>query len=518
MRRASAQRRARGVPARDGRAQPARRSRRCVPGFVRAVRLPRSRPISRRPSGGSPWWSSAFRTTRSWSRRSRTYSSSGRAMRMPWPRPIGRSSSTRIFADPWSLEGPRCAHLGRFDEAIGALAGCAARFPAATDCLKVQTYVFEQEGRCAEMKSVARAWLARDPASPGALGLLAEAMAATGQPSEAVRSVLERKWARLPAAQREHASLLDGALLDALAGDFAAAEKRRPRRWPRRCRRNPNEIVHRAHARLRVELAQEAGRSAPRRKARRRLPATTRSVDRRRGHRGCARPHAAARPCAARRRLLPQTAHWKRSARRSRSAGRRACGVAARLRLDGKPRGDGRDARAGARGAGGRRSLRRAPAVRPMRSSTPSWAACACSRATRPRRSLRFGARRRRAAPCPTLHAHARARAPGASAGDGGRPPRRVHGLSDGARPVGRRQASLRVRGAGERADRGARLRRRASLIRALTPPASSAEQRLLSPGQPSATLAQRATRDRADPRHFSRLPVRHTGCTGDRA
>jgi serine/threonine-protein kinase len=165
------------------------------------------------------------------------------------------------FADPWSLKGSALAQLGRFPEALGALERCAERFPAATDCLKVEADILEQQGECARMEAVARRWLAKQPTSAGALTALATSLVAIGKHRDSVIAVLEQKWARVEPAGRAAVELADRLPLDVLGGDLAAAELK-ARELERLTAADSNEAAHRAPSTYLVELLHETGRDA----------------------------------------------------------------------------------------------------------------------------------------------------------------------------------------------------------------------------------------------------------------
>jgi eukaryotic-like serine/threonine-protein kinase len=164
------------------------------------------------------------------------------------------------FADPWSLKGVALAQLGRFPEAVAALEQCADRFPAATDCLKVEADILEQQGSCAQMEAVARRWLAKQPASGGALGALAAALVATGKRRETVVAALEQKWARIEEPRRATVEVGDRLPLDVLAGDFSLAEHD-AHELERAVAADSNEASHLAPGKYLVELAFETGRA-----------------------------------------------------------------------------------------------------------------------------------------------------------------------------------------------------------------------------------------------------------------
>jgi serine/threonine-protein kinase len=166
------------------------------------------------------------------------------------------------FADPWSLEGNALAQLGRFSESLATLERCAERFPAATDCLTVQTAVLEQQGQCADLEKLARRWLGKQPTSPAALGALASAMIGNGKHPDTVVAVLEQRWARIGEAEpgaRARVELADRLPLDVLAGDFAAAE-RRAAALEALTAADSDEASHVAPASYAIELLHERGR------------------------------------------------------------------------------------------------------------------------------------------------------------------------------------------------------------------------------------------------------------------
>ena len=164
------------------------------------------------------------------------------------------------FADPWSLKGHALARLGRFPEAIVALEQCVERFPAASDCLKIQVDILNAQGSCPRMGAVARIWLAKQPSSASALGAVAASLVAAGKPRETVMTVLQQKWARTEVPKRPAVELADRLPLDVLAGDFVTAEKE-ARKLDETVATDANEAAHLTPAIFLAQILVETGKT-----------------------------------------------------------------------------------------------------------------------------------------------------------------------------------------------------------------------------------------------------------------
>jgi len=131
------------------------------------------------------------------------------------------------YAYAWMLKGHVLALLGRSDEAQQAMETCLSVAPGAGDCFEESTFLFERHGQCERAISETRNWLARMPTSSDAYRHLANALASTGAPEEAIKEAIEQRWSHAIDDRREvvegrFANLAD---LAALQGDFANAEK-----------------------------------------------------------------------------------------------------------------------------------------------------------------------------------------------------------------------------------------------------------------------------------------------------
>ena len=129
------------------------------------------------------------------------------------------------YADAWETIAVLLGEQGRADEAAAALDACLRASPNAVDCVTQRVASMRHTGRCAEMEAAARQWIARDPEDPAGYLALAQALASSGRPPEAVEEALRQRWSRLPAAERAHAEPYERALLAAHTGDLAAAER-----------------------------------------------------------------------------------------------------------------------------------------------------------------------------------------------------------------------------------------------------------------------------------------------------
>ncbi len=138
------------------------------------------------------------------------------------------------YAEARALDPQLCLPLWRaanlalaradFPAALEQLDRCVAIAPTSTSCLTVRALVYEELGRCADLERDARLL---EYVSPSARthDLVARAILANGAPMEAVREVLERKWAAATGDTRRDYELDDGAHLAILAGDFTEAER-----------------------------------------------------------------------------------------------------------------------------------------------------------------------------------------------------------------------------------------------------------------------------------------------------
>jgi serine/threonine protein kinase/tetratricopeptide (TPR) repeat protein len=129
------------------------------------------------------------------------------------------------YSDAWQTKGRALAAMGRTADALATFDQCLTAAPNSADCLRERISYFRRTGRCAEMARDARTWNARDPTTASGYLTLAEALATDSGPREAVDEALRQRWAKLGAGPRDPGRLFEGALLDALEGDFEAAAK-----------------------------------------------------------------------------------------------------------------------------------------------------------------------------------------------------------------------------------------------------------------------------------------------------
>jgi len=129
------------------------------------------------------------------------------------------------FATAWDLKGLLRSELGDPAGAMNAYSGCMKASPRATACLMNLAYVEVSEGKCEDAVATARRLI---PLEPPELGrpyyLLAQGLAGSGEPEEAVRAALQQYLDRVPAPSLPLESLVAGGALAILRGDFRAAE------------------------------------------------------------------------------------------------------------------------------------------------------------------------------------------------------------------------------------------------------------------------------------------------------
>jgi serine/threonine-protein kinase len=163
------------------------------------------------------------------------------------------------FSLAWSSKGGCLAYLGRFDDARDAFAAAERASRTATEAVWYRAEIDEQQGRCEEEEADVRTWLSRDPDDWYAYQWLGRALAAEGKPADAVRTALEQKWVRIEADKRSAREAIDRALLDLVAGDFAAAEKRLLA-LEQSLASEPGAQAHAEPSALLLRIAEETGR------------------------------------------------------------------------------------------------------------------------------------------------------------------------------------------------------------------------------------------------------------------
>jgi eukaryotic-like serine/threonine-protein kinase len=164
------------------------------------------------------------------------------------------------YSDAWQVLADTLALQGKPDEALAALDSCLTAAPNSVDCLAERSAHLQRLGRCSEMESTARQWIARDPRSAMAYSTLASALSSMGS-REAAEEALHRRWALLPEADRAEKRLHDQALLAALGGDFDGAAKR-ARELSEIAEADPNFERHARPTRLLADLLVETDRAA----------------------------------------------------------------------------------------------------------------------------------------------------------------------------------------------------------------------------------------------------------------
>jgi len=127
------------------------------------------------------------------------------------------------YSDAWQIQAKVFDRLGRDDEQRAALDQCLIASPGSSDCMGTRIFLLRRLGRCEEAAEGAKTWTTWEPTESHAYEVLAASLAGTRAPREAIEHVLLIRWNRLPDELREPARLLEGATLEAWAGDFAGA-------------------------------------------------------------------------------------------------------------------------------------------------------------------------------------------------------------------------------------------------------------------------------------------------------
>jgi tetratricopeptide (TPR) repeat protein/predicted Ser/Thr protein kinase len=135
------------------------------------------------------------------------------------------------FTHAASYEALALEYLGRFAEAHAVIDRCMARSPSADTCLLQLATLQNHEGACEGMEATARQIITSSPHPAHGYSLLANALAARGQPMATVRESLRQALeARGPvpasmASEIKQMMVGTAALTAIFEGDFAAAEK-----------------------------------------------------------------------------------------------------------------------------------------------------------------------------------------------------------------------------------------------------------------------------------------------------
>ncbi|WXA79760.1 protein kinase [Pendulispora rubella] len=165
------------------------------------------------------------------------------------------------YSDAWQTQARLLEHLGRDGEVVGALQQCVAMSPGSVDCMKDRVFALSREGKCDEAVALARRRSSWDPEEPTAYRSLAEALASTQAPKEAIEEVLQQRYGRLPDDAREGERLLDRAQLEAWLGQFDAALAS-TERLERHLANSASRESHWARAMLAAESLFEMGDTA----------------------------------------------------------------------------------------------------------------------------------------------------------------------------------------------------------------------------------------------------------------
>ena len=168
-----------------------------------------------------------------------------------------------VEADPGHADGHQAiawlhAQVDDVAKARTAAAQCVDHVPAATDCIKMRLVLDAELGDCASMEKAARQWIARSPNTSRGYQMLAQALAAQGQPRATVEEVLQQRWARLPDVEKLGTRLTEAAAAAAYYGDFETAAERLTEAQEAIADSTYRELRSRA-ALMEIELALEQG-------------------------------------------------------------------------------------------------------------------------------------------------------------------------------------------------------------------------------------------------------------------
>ena len=127
------------------------------------------------------------------------------------------------YADCWQVKAFLLTRLNREQEALGALNQCIAVAPSAMDCLIQRLGMHKYMGRCDQLQSDVRRWVAKEQKEPLAYRELAVALFSVGQSSAAVGAAVEQAGRRLKEAGRHEESERFRMQWALLTGDFDGA-------------------------------------------------------------------------------------------------------------------------------------------------------------------------------------------------------------------------------------------------------------------------------------------------------
>jgi serine/threonine-protein kinase len=162
------------------------------------------------------------------------------------------------YSDAWQTLGVAFAEKGQTEEALSALAACLNAALNSVDCVRERITLLRKVGKCDAMAADARLWIARDSGGSNGYAALAGSLAAQGSSRAAVEEALRQRWSRLVEPERTQKQLYEQGMLDALFGDFTAAEKK-AREHERLLENDPSFDARVRPALLLVEALLEAG-------------------------------------------------------------------------------------------------------------------------------------------------------------------------------------------------------------------------------------------------------------------
>ncbi|MBK8255078.1 MAG: protein kinase [Polyangiaceae bacterium] len=129
------------------------------------------------------------------------------------------------YSDAYQALAAALARENNEEGALNALAKCVEKNTTSMDCLAQRALLLRHLGRCSDLESTGRAWIARSSESTGAHYTLASALAALQKPKAAVEEALVTRWAHLAGSSDAGSEPLERTALSALFGDLAGARK-----------------------------------------------------------------------------------------------------------------------------------------------------------------------------------------------------------------------------------------------------------------------------------------------------
>ncbi len=152
-------------------------------------------------------------------------------------------------------------YMGDVDGALATFDRCMRNAPSAMFCVSQKAGLDTEIGHCKELVEDGRQLIAHEPSLEYGYYRLAQGSVAVGEPLETARQAVQLAWSRESIVATEPASAEDRFVLDALAGDFATAE-RDARELERLLSDDPNRASHAGVARDLVRVYRETGRDA----------------------------------------------------------------------------------------------------------------------------------------------------------------------------------------------------------------------------------------------------------------